>query len=110
MACAMRSAILRRRPMTLISVRPVFGCSAAGARPPAAAKASKSFFRMRPRGPLPGTCVRSMPASRARARIEGEVITLPGLEPSDTAAAQHAQQHPVHAQGKQVRMQQEQPL
>ena len=52
------------------------GVAVETAPPPPASQASKSFFKMRPRGPLPLNKERSMPASLAWLRMEGEVITF----------------------------------
>ncbi len=82
-------AIRRRTPSTLISSvasapftsgvpRPAGNCAC---RPPRsiwrATKESKSSRTMRPFGPEPRTCDRSIPASCARLRIAGEVATRP---------------------------------
>src|SRR5215470_11905176 len=86
-ASLMRCAITRRSPITLIS-----SVAAAGAAGRAAGTgfgplrsgvgcvrratyASRSFGTIRPFGPEPATCRRSMPASCARRRIAGEVAT-----------------------------------
>ena len=85
-ASLMRSAIRRRTPITLISeVSPVWvaspaagGARSAGAphaRAPLAA--SRSSRTMRPPGPDPATVARSIPASRARLRLAGEVMIRP---------------------------------
>jgi hypothetical protein len=58
--------------MTLISV--VSAVSAAASR---RAPESRSALRIRPPGPEPATRARSIPASRARRRFAGEVITRP---------------------------------
>src|SRR6185312_11946188 len=92
LASLMRCAITRRRPMTLISSVPPVGrcagrlCTAAtdaprGADRAAAAYASKSWRTMRPCGPDPATCLRSIPASFALRRIAGEVNTRPAAPP-----------------------------
>src|SRR6202050_1931625 len=69
----MRSAITRRTPITLIS-----DVSAeTSARDAARAGSSRSLRIMRPPGPDPATLDKSIPASRARRRLAGEVITRP---------------------------------
>ena len=70
LASLMRSAIRRRTPMTLISV-----VSASWTR--ASPAPIKSLRKMRPPGPEPATAARSIPASRARRRLAGEVMTRP---------------------------------
>src|SRR5580704_6484348 len=81
LASLIRSAIKRRRPMTLISV-----VSAASSLIGRGAGVCKSARTIRPPGPEPATVVRSMPASLARRRLAGEVMTRPGRR-AGTAAA-----------------------
>src|ERR1700677_2468180 len=82
-ASLIRSAIRRRTPITLISdVSPPAdgGCGlrAATPGPPWAALAAlRSSRTMRPPGPDPTTLARSIPASRARRRLAGEVMIRP---------------------------------
>src|SRR5580698_2358596 len=73
LASLIRSAIRRRSPMTFISV-----VSAASALGGGGAAVCKSARMIRPPGPEPATVVRSMPASLARRRLAGEVMTRPG--------------------------------
>ena len=79
------SAILRRSPTTLMS-----STASLRARPdafatcgPRARKASMSSWLMRPAGPVPATCRRSMPASLARSRTAGDAS---GFSPSGRGA------------------------
>src|SRR5580704_5789220 len=72
LASLIRSAIRRRRPMTLISV-----VSAASDTAWRGAVVCRSARRIRPPGPEPATVVRSIPASLARRRLAGEVMTRP---------------------------------
>src|ERR1700722_16241489 len=72
LASLIRSAIKRRRPMTFISV-----VSAASALGGGGAAVCKPARMIPPPGPEPATVVRSMPASLARRRLAGEVITRP---------------------------------
>ena len=67
----MRCAITRRTPITRIS--------STSAPCGADSTASRSSRLMRPPGPLPGTAFRSTPASRARRRVAGEVMTRAGF-------------------------------
>src|ERR1700678_1131318 len=81
----MRSAIRRRKPITLISdvsaeTSARFGAAcaaAAGAAADGRPAAVRSSRRIRPPGPEPTTVDRSMPASRARRRLAGDVMTRP---------------------------------
>src|SRR5579862_727158 len=95
LASLMRSAIKRRRPMTLISVISAAGAAEAGSARDAAAPAdavdgggltaalgaplaaARSSRTIRPPGPLPTTVARSIPASCARRRFAGEVMMRP---------------------------------
>src|SRR5580700_4125866 len=82
LASLMRSAITRRTPITLISVVSAEtsgrnAAAGAGAAAGAPAGAFRSLRRMRPPGPDPATLDKSIPASRARRRLAGEVITRP---------------------------------
>src|ERR1700679_821668 len=72
LASVITSAIKRRSPMTFISV-----VSAASALGGGGAAVCKSARMIRPPGPETATVVRSMPASLARRRLAGEVITRP---------------------------------
>src|ERR1700722_6623089 len=72
LASLIRSAIKRRSPMTFISV-----VSAASALRGRGAAVCKSARMIRPPGPEPATVVRSMPASLARRRLAGDVMTRP---------------------------------
>src|SRR3984957_17100533 len=72
LASLIRSAIKRRRPMTLIS-----DVSAASGTAWRGAAVCRSARMIRPPGPEPATVVRSMPASLARRRLAGEVMTRP---------------------------------
>src|ERR1700691_4051081 len=78
-ASLMRSAITRRTPITLISdvSAETSARSAPRAGAVALAGASRSLRIMRPPGPDPATLDKSIPASRARRRLAGEVITRP---------------------------------
>src|ERR1700691_5650914 len=78
-ASLMRSAITRRTPITLISdvSAETSARSAPRAGAVALAGASRSLRIMRPPGPDPVTLDKSIPASRARRRLAGEVITRP---------------------------------
>src|SRR5580692_164727 len=82
LASLIRSAIRRRSPMTFISV-----VSAASALGGGGAAVCKSARMIRPPGPEPATVVRSMPASLARRRLAGEVITRPGRAAGAAAGA-----------------------
>ncbi len=78
----MRSAILRRSPITLISLIEVSATyPAVCGEPPASSLkyASMSSCVIRPAGPVPRTRLRSMPASRARSLTEG---VASGFSPS----------------------------
>jgi len=80
-AACMRSAMMRRTPMILISLTLVDGVLGAVIAVPVARafrKRSKSLRTMRPPGPVPWTSARSTPASLARTRMAGEVMTLIG--------------------------------
>src|ERR1700678_1184474 len=92
LASLMRSAISRRTPMTLISevsaetsaplrapVAAAADCAGFAARPAVGrpSAAARSARRMRPPGPDPATDDKSMPASCARRRLAGDVITRP---------------------------------
>src|ERR1700722_2120069 len=70
-ASLMRSAMRRRRPMTLISVVSAASATARCGVP------VRSARRIRPPGPEPTTVARSIPASLARRRLAGEAITRP---------------------------------
>ena len=78
------SAILRRRPTTLISSTVSLGAGAAGRcglAAPAEGRRRDPRGVMRPAGPVPLTCRRSMPASRARSRTAGEASGFPASAP-----------------------------
>jgi hypothetical protein len=82
----MRWAISRRTPMTLISSRSPRASWAGDGASAAAAPAEYAVMssrRIRPSGPLPWMRVRSIPASCARRRLAGDVITRP--DPEDVA-------------------------
>src|SRR5271165_5737843 len=89
LASLMRSAISRRKPMTLISVvgGPAAMPGAVFGRSPGAIAASRSLRTMRPPGPEPATVARSTPASCARRRFAGDVMTRPARAPGAGAAA-----------------------
>src|SRR5580698_6932348 len=81
-ASLMRSAIKRRKPITLISVVSAPSASVARGAPAAAPALEtvaefKSARNIRPPGPEPATVARSIPASLARRRFAGDVITRP---------------------------------
>src|SRR5271167_1349437 len=87
LASLMRSAINRRRPMTLISVVSGAARPAALVTPAVGAIAAlRSLRTMRPPGPEPATVLKSRPASRARRRLAGDAMTLPGRMPGAAAA------------------------
>src|ERR1700761_8920725 len=69
----MRSAIKRRSPMTLISEE----SAASGTAARGAVALPRSAVRILPPGPEPATVERRRPASLARRRLAGEVITRP---------------------------------
>ena len=87
----MPSAIFRRNPMTLMASVPVLATFAeppdgAGDAPPPAMCRSRSAWLMRPAGPVPATCSKSMLAVRARWRTAGEARTLaPGARATGAA-------------------------
>src|SRR6202522_4401237 len=97
LASLIRSAMSRRRPMTLISdvsaetSPPERGAAAAGAGPgadpDAEATDARSSRMIRPPGPDPTTVARSIPASRARRRLAGEVMILPATAEAVAAVA-----------------------
>src|ERR1700678_2729104 len=95
LASLIRSAMSRRRPMTLISdvsaetSPPGRGDAAAGAGPGPDAEAAdaRSSRMIRPPGPDPTTVAKSIPASRARRRLAGEVMILPATAEAVAAVA-----------------------
>src|ERR1700683_4141098 len=95
LASLIRSAMSRRRPMTLISdvsaetSPPGRGDAAAGAGPGLDAESAdaRSSRMIRPPGPDPTTVAKSIPASRARRRLAGEVIILPATAEAVAAVA-----------------------
>src|SRR5271163_3217428 len=92
LASLMRSAIKRRRPITLISdvsaeTWDSAGLGCAGRDVAAVPAAARSSRRMRPPGPDPVTVARSMPASRARRRLAGDAMTLPWRAGAASVAA-----------------------
>src|SRR5450759_2916589 len=77
LAALMRSAINRRTPITLISeVAAAVGATFAAWLTAAPTPVElRSLRKMRPPGPEPAALDKSIPASRARRRLAGEVMT-----------------------------------